>query len=428
MRIAMLTSNYKPFVGGVPISVERLAEGLRRQGHTVFVFAPECGDCVDDIWTYRFQTVRPLQSGGFRFQQLFDQTVYRIFPTLGVELIHVHDPFLVGHMALRLGRKYHIPVIFTHHTRYEQYLHYVGVYAAAEARARAGHPVTAGLLREVRERWLPERVAAFENRCSAVIAPSESMRQELLRLGVVRPVQAIPTGLPESAFSWDAAESVRLRRQLAGDRPYLLCTVSRLGREKNLETLLRCMVLLKEQIGAVFRLAVLGEGPQRAALETLRDCLGLREEVTFCGAAENSSLASYHRASDVFVFTSRTETQSIVLLEAMAAGCPVVALRTPGPQDVIRDGLNGFLTCEADFAPRIAELLRSASLRKSLSSGALYTARCFTADEIARRAEAFYCEVCAGWYSPAQRALLVGGASYADSARGRGPLDSRWGQ
>jgi len=225
MRIAMLTSNYKPFVGGVPISVERLAGGLRRQGHTVFVFAPECGDCVDDIWTYRFQTVRPLQSEGFHFRQLLDQTVYRIFPTLGVELIHVHDPFLVGHMALRLGRKYHIPVIFTHHTRYEQYLHYVGVYAAAEARARAGHPVTAGLLREVRERWLPERVAAFENRCSAVIAPSESMRQELLRLGVVRPVQAIPTGLPESAFAWDAAESVRLRWQLAGDRPYLLCTV-----------------------------------------------------------------------------------------------------------------------------------------------------------------------------------------------------------
>ena len=113
MRIAMMTSNYKPFVGGVPISIERLANSLRQRGHTVFVLAPECGSTDDDIFTIRFRTVRPLQHGGFRLSQLFDPALPHIFSTLGVDLIHVHDPFFVGHLALSLGRKYHIPVVYT---------------------------------------------------------------------------------------------------------------------------------------------------------------------------------------------------------------------------------------------------------------------------------------------------------------------------
>ncbi len=396
MRIAMMTSNYKPFVGGVPISIERLANSLRQRGHTVFVLAPECGSTDDDIFTIRFRTVRPLQHGGFRLSQLFDPALPHIFSTLGVDLIHVHDPFFVGHLALSLGRKYHIPVVYTHHTRYEQYLHYVRAYAAAEARAREGHPLTAGFLRELREGWLPAWVAAFENRCDTVIAPSESMRQELLRLGVCRPVHVLPTGIPEYAFERDDIESARLRRELSGGKPHLLCTVSRLGREKNLDALLRSMAVLKERIGDTFRLAVLGEGPERAALETLRGRLGLGGNVCFCGAVENRSLAAFHRASDLFVFSSRSETQGIVLLEAMAAGSPVIAFQAPGAQDVVRDGLNGFLTCEADFAPRVAEVLGNRALRQALSSVAIRTARRFTTDEIARGAEALYCSAGAG--------------------------------
>ncbi len=393
MRIVMMTSNYKPFVGGVPISIDRLAAGLRERGHTVFVFAPVCGDTrgIDDLYTFRFRTVRPLQGGGFRLSQLFDPSIQRIFPTLGADLIHVHDPFLVGHLALALGRKYHIPVVFTHHTRYEQYLHYIRAYAAAEARARDGHPVTAGLLRELREEWLPAWVAAFENRCDAVAAPAESMRQELLQLGVKQPVCVLPTGLPESAFVRDDLQAARLRRELAGGRTHLLCTVSRLGREKNLDVLLRSMACLRERIGGDFRLAVLGEGPERAALEALRDRLGLREQVLFCGMVENHGLAAYHCASDLFVFASRTETQGIVLLEAMAAGRPVVALDAPGAQDVVRDGVNGFLTCEAGFAPRIAGLLRDRPLRQAFAKAALRTARRFTVGEVAREAEMLYC-------------------------------------
>ena len=133
-----------------------------------------------------------------------------------------------------------------------------------------------------------------------------------------------------------------------------------------------------------------------AALETLRGRLGLGGNVCFCGAVENRSLAAFHRASDLFVFSSRSETQGIVLLEAMAAGSPVIAFQAPGAQDVVRDGLNGFLTCEADFAPRVAEVLGNRALRQALSSVAIRTARRFTTDEIARGAEALYCSAGAG--------------------------------
>ncbi|MCI9483226.1 MAG: glycosyltransferase family 4 protein, partial [Clostridiaceae bacterium] len=410
MRIAMLTSNYKPFVGGVPISIERLADGLRRRGHMVFVFAPECGDtrAVDDIFTYRFRTVRPLQRGGFRPSQLFDPAVGRLFPNLGADVIHVHDPFLVGQLGLRLGRRYGVPVVFTHHTRYDQYLHYVRAYAAVEARARDGHPLTAGLLREVRESWLPAYVTAFENRCDAVIAPSETLRQDLLGAGVQSPICVLPTGLTDAAFLRDEPASARLRKELLGGRKYLLCTVSRLGREKNLDILLRGMALLKERIGSSFRLVMIGEGPERAALESLRDRLGLTEEVQFPGVVSNDQLAIWHRACDLFVFASRSETQGIVLLEAMAAGRPVVALRASGSQDVVRDGENGLLTCEAELAPRIADVLTDGRLRRSLSGQALMTASHYTVCEVARSAEALYCELGGGALplhpAPARRA------------------------
>lgn len=410
MRIVMLTSNYKPFVGGVPISIERLADGLRRRGHTVFVFAPACGDTrgVDDIYTYRFRTVRPLQQGGFRLSQLFDPSVGRVFRDLGADVIHVHDPFLVGQLALTLGRRYRTPVVFTHHTRYGEYLHYVRAYAAAEEYARDGRPLAAGFLREVREGWLPAYVAGFENRCAAVIAPSASLREELLEGGVYRPVYVLPTGLAEPSFAYDERAAAQLRRMLLNGRRRLLCTVSRLGREKDLDILIRSMAALKERIGASFRLAVLGEGPERAELEALRDRLGLTEEIVFCGMVENARLADYHRASDLFLFTSHSETQGIVLLEAMAAGRPVAALRAPGTEDIVRDGVNGCLTCEADFAPRIAELLAAPSLRRTLSAGALATARRFTMDEIARKAEALY--------------SMTGGGCRMDALQGRYPL------
>lgn len=392
MRIAMITNNYKPFVGGVPISIERLADGLRARGHKVFIFAPEYenNSIEDDIYTCRFRTVEPFTRGRFRLSQLLDDRVRRIFPTMGVDLIHVHSPFVVGQLALRLGRQYRIPVIFTHHTRYEQYLHYVRPYALAEARARDGHPVTAGFLRKLREDWLPAWVAAFENRCSAVVAPSESMRQALLRQNVQTPVHVLPTGLPEAAFVRNDIESAKLRQRYAGGRPYLLCTVSRLGREKNLDTLLRAMAALRAQIGDTFRLLVLGEGPERAALETLGGRLGLAGTVIFCGTVENGRLPAFHRASDLFVFTSRSETQGIVLLEAMAAGRPVVALEASGTRDVIRSGVNGCLTCEADFAPCIASLLENPARRREMSAAAEVVAGHFTMDGIARRAEMLY--------------------------------------
>lgn len=392
MRIVMLTSNYRPFVGGVPISIERLADGLRGRGHMVFLFAPAFGgaETGDDRYTYRFRTVRPLQRGGFRLSQLFDPSVERMFPDLGADVIHVHDPFLVGRLALALGRRYGVPVVFTHHTRYEQYLHYVRAYAAAERYAREGHPVAAGLLRELRETWLPGYVTDFENRCDAVIAPSESLRRELLERGVYRSVHVLPTGLPETAFARDDLAAARLRRSLLGGRRYLLYTVSRLGREKELDVLLRAAASLRERIGDTFRLAVIGEGPERAALESLRDRLGLAETVVFPGAVENARLADYHRAGDLFLFTSHSETQGVVLLEAMAAGRPVAALRAPGAVDLVRDGVNGRLTCEAEFVPAVAALLADPALRRRLSGQALETARRFTVEAVAHRAEALY--------------------------------------
>ena len=126
MRIAMMTNNYKPFVGGVPISIERLADSLRDLGHTVYVFAPDYKSPMDDdAYTFRFPTMKHKIAGAIPVPNLIYSYVKKTISTLHIDLIHVHHPWMIGNVATRIGKEFHIPVVFTYHTRYEQYLHYL---------------------------------------------------------------------------------------------------------------------------------------------------------------------------------------------------------------------------------------------------------------------------------------------------------------
>jgi len=126
MKIAMMTNNYKPVVGGVPIAIERLADGLRKRGHLVYIFAPEYQGQEDqeEEFVIRYRAFHKKAGGYVPLMKPVDLAMERKFRELKFDIIHVHHPVLIGQRARYLGKKYGVPVVFTYHTQYEQYLHY----------------------------------------------------------------------------------------------------------------------------------------------------------------------------------------------------------------------------------------------------------------------------------------------------------------
>lgn len=382
MRIAMFTNNYKPYIGGVPISIEHLAEALRARGHKVWVFAPSYKNEIEEEYVIRYPSF-PFQVAGAPVPDILTGIFLKKVRELEIDVIHVHHPALVGNVALHIRRKLGIPVVFTYHTRYMEYLHYIRGLENLEEHT--------GFLD-----WYLRR---FCNDCDLLVAPTPGIRSYLYGKEVIRPVEVLPTGIPAEAFLPDEKRAAEIRKRYIGDADYLFCTVSRLAAEKNLVFQIQGLAhlgrLLKKR-GKTFRHLFIGDGPAKESLVRMAEELGLSEHVIFVGNVENHEMKNYQAACDAFLFTSKSETQGIVLLEAMAAGNPVVALDASGVRDIVANGENGFLTGgdAADWAGRVAELVTNEALQQQMRANAVRTAMQYTEDEIARRAEQYYKKVC----------------------------------
>lgn len=348
MRIAMITNNYRPFVGGVPVSVERQTRELMRLGHEVTVFAPVYGDTEAEDQkaperVIRYRTQKRKMDNGMVYPGLFPQEILDTFVKEQFDLIHVHHPMFAGPCALYLRKKYGTPVVYTYHTRYEEYLHYIPMLRLTE-KSTAAKKKAVGWLRE---RVIPSYMGWFAGQCDLVVAPSAGMRQIIRNYGVQTRVEVLPTGLDENFFQrTEKDRSAKIRDCFCRGRKHLLVTVSRLEKEKNYGFLLRGIAEMKSLMGDEFHVMIIGDGSGRAELKVKASLLGIQDMVTFVGNVPNREVKDYLEAADLFLFASKSETQGIVLAEAMAAGCPVIAVSAVGTDDIIRDGLNGFITAE----------------------------------------------------------------------------------
>ena len=384
MKIAMMTNNYKPFVAGVPISVEKLSVGLRALGHQVTVFAPSYDEQDTEEDVVRYGALLKGVAGGFSVPNSLDPKIERAFWEGHFDVIHVHHPMMIGATARYLSWKYHVPLVSTYHTRYEQYLHYVGL---------------TGL-----ERFWPIYLRRTLGACNMVFAPTPHIRDYLRETGINPPIEVLPTGLSKTAFYPDQQKAKRLREQFCEGRPFLFCTVARLAKEKNLEFLLESLALYKQKAGPCFKLLLIGKGPYREKLCRRIGELALTEEIILTGEVRNEDMKEYCAASDLFLFSSRSETQGIVLLEAMAVGTPVLALRATGTDDIVINGVNGYMTQVSGDSPRDriqdarvfadkAMAILSGKELETLKQGAKETANKYDCQEIAERASSYYREV-----------------------------------
>jgi 1,2-diacylglycerol 3-alpha-glucosyltransferase len=325
LRIGLFTNNYLPFCGGVTVSVETLRRGLEARGHQVWVIAPRFrGAEAGGAHELRVPSVPAATYPDFALAIPWAPGVARRVRALDLDVFHAHHPFLLGPAARRLARAAGRPLLFTYHTRYEKYAHYV--------------PLTRTLV-EAAALGLSTRFAA---RADAVLAPSGLIREQLQRRGVTAPVAVVPTGVDLTRFHPGDRAAARRQLGLGADDPLLLY-VGRLDREKSVDRVL----LAFERIAGTLptaRLWLVGQGKESEALQRLAARLSAGDRIYFAGVREHTRLAAWYQAADCFLFASETETQGLVLAEAAACGLPAVAVLAPGCDEAVRDGDSGILT------------------------------------------------------------------------------------
>jgi glycosyltransferase involved in cell wall biosynthesis len=366
----MVTNTFTPHVGGVARSVQGFSHEFRRRGHRVMVVAPAYEEALaDEVDVVRIPSLPHFSGSDFSLPMPVPGRVAAAVRAFAPHIVHSHHPYLLGDTALRVAARHGIPAVFTHHTLYENYLHHVSV---DSPRLR---------------RFVLDLATGYCNLCSAVIAPSESVAGLLAERGVQVPVEVIPTGVDLPHFASGDGSAFRARQGIPQES-FLVGHLGRLAQEKNLRFLATAVArFLRRRPEARFLLA--GEGPALEEIRQILDRAEVADRLHSTGVLGRHELASAYHAMDVFVFASHTETQGMVLTEAMAAGVPVVAEIASGVREVVRDGVNGRLLPGADVEEFAAALAWIADLpaagRRQLQEGARQTAGRFSMTQTATR-------------------------------------------
>jgi 1,2-diacylglycerol 3-alpha-glucosyltransferase len=369
MKIAMFTNTYLPHVGGVARSVQTLADACREQGHEVGVIAPEFEGAEPSPHVIRVPAIQNFNGSDFSVQLPFQGVISEFISGFKPDLIHSHHPFLLGDSALRVAWKAQLPLVFTHHTLYERYTHYV--------------PMDSPALK----RMAVQLATEYCNRCDQVIAPSQSIQILLQEREVTAPIEVIPTGIDTAHFATGDGTRFRDRYHIpSGAR--VIGHVGRLAAEKNLRYLAEAVLILLKADPAL-HMVVVGTGPARGEMLALLQQAGHPHRIHAPGTLTGGALADAYAAMDCFVFASQSETQGLVIAEAMAAGNPVVALDAPGVREVVRNGHNGrLLPAEAlpgSFATALAELLGDPDILRTCAVHAVEDAAAFDTGRCVRQ-------------------------------------------
>ena len=378
LRVTMFTNNYLPFIGGVPISIERLRRGLEHLGDSTQIVAPRYRDqpSHEDAVVRVPSLLAMGEKREFRLANIFLARIRKQVRAFRPDVIHLHHPFWLGSLGLFMARQLRIPAIYTYHTRLEHYAHFV--------------PLPGMLFRNLISHALIKR---FANRCDGVIVPTYSTEEYLRMIGVTTPTFVQPTGIEYERFqAVKPADVEALRKKLRLSNEKVFISVARLSNEKNIDFMIEAIDRLRQESDVPFRFLMIGDGHQRDRLQKKIDSLELGSHFTLVGAVQPEEMALWYNLGDAFLFASKSETQGMVILEAMSAGLPVVAVRSSGIEDVVRDGLNGYKTPEnqARWIEKAQRLLEDDKLRTELSDKARAFAEDYSIEQFARDVRGIY--------------------------------------
>lgn len=377
MRILMVSDVYFPRINGVSTSIQTFKQEFEKQGHEVVLIAPD----YPQEYT-KDETILRINSRGVLFdpedRMMHYRSILALIPRLReihFDLVHVHTPFVAHYAGVKLASALAIPCVVTYHTLFEEYLyHYIPF-------------LPRSLLRAFARRFSRTQC----NQVDSVVAPSSVIVDLLHRYGVEQAIDIIPTGIRSGSFSEGNGKSFRRQFGIPEDRIVLL-NVSRVAHEKNLGLLLEMLRIAVDKNPRLC-LVIAGEGPARKACMEQAQQLGLNDHIYFVGYLDRATqLIDCYHSADLFVFSSRTETQGLVLLEAMAAGTPVISVAAMGTRDILI-GCPAAQIVEDDaqaFATTLLEIVEDPARMKSLQDNCEAAVKAWDSTTMASKMLAFY--------------------------------------
>jgi glycosyltransferase involved in cell wall biosynthesis len=376
MHVLMLSDVYFPRINGVSTSMQTFRQALVEHDIRLTVAAPEYPGHVETDGIERIASRQvPLDPEDRLMTRAGLKTFSRRLASADFSLVHVQTPFAAHYAGIKLARKRGIPVIATYHTHFEEYLfHYLPI-------------VPRGALRGLARRTARGQCNALDG----IVVPSQAMANTLREYGVTAPLHVIPTGLPESQFIRGDGQRFRAAYDIGAERKIALY-VGRAAFEKNIGFLLEVAAIARQQRPDLL-LVIAGEGPALEHLQRQAKQHRLDAHVRFVGyLPRDTGLRDCYAAADIFTFASRTETQGLVLLEALAVGLPVLALPALGASEIVgpQRGAVAATDNPGAFAKQLIALLDQPAQLAKLSHEGIAFAREWDAASQAARLAALY--------------------------------------
>lgn len=336
MNIGLFSETYYPEINGVATSVYMLKNELEKRGHNVYVFttttpgAPEHEHNVFRVPSIPFIFITERRVGLF-----YQPKLAHIIKKLNLDIIHTHTEFSLGIFGRIMARELGLPVVHTYHTIYEDYTHYLTHFKALDRRAKA---------------FARTYTKVCCNTVEQVVVPTEKTKKLLMAYSVHKDISVVPTGIDlskfdQSRYTMEEVEQLRVSCQLEPEDKVMLY-IGRVSQEKNIEEIIAAMPEYMARRTEV-KFVIVGSGPALSKLQEMVEELGLSERFVFTGAKPWDTIGLYYQLGDVFVSASKSETQGLTYIEAMASGLPVVAREDKCLEDILEQGVNGYSFTDA---------------------------------------------------------------------------------
>jgi 1,2-diacylglycerol 3-alpha-glucosyltransferase len=349
MRILIITATYLPTINGVSLSVKIQRDELTARGHKVTIIAPRHPDQSRETGVVRLPSI---PNPKYRDYPLMIPVPYKEvhFKLLQkkIDLIYFHHPFFIGDVAVTLGKLYKCPTVFFYHTQYDEY---AKMFLPKQIPHRPF------------KKYINNHIKELSAKVNRIIVETATLKTKLKRLGVKTGISVITSGRNSMKIEEVNKSTLRKKYGTPQKSVVILCT-SRLSKEKNIKALLGIIKNIKTK--NTFDLLIAGDGPERESLKNLATKWGLKN-VTFLGNVDYKNLPEIYSQSDIFVFPSKTDTQGIVIIEAMTAHLPIIGFNSPGPKDFIVEGKNGFI-CSTNngLKKQLTKLIQNQKMRNEM--------------------------------------------------------------
>lgn len=375
MRIGIFTDAYLPHISGVTTSIFMLVSGLREKGHEVYIITTTVSSKkdIDDPYVIRLKGMIIPRKGlaAFRLVPFTAAHIKRI-EALDLDLMHVHTEFSIGSVAVHLKDKHNLPMVFTVHTMYEEYLHYVSGFLNKFFRGPLMH-------------YLKKLMSRFIKRAEVTLTPTEKVKDLMLSYNIKGNYKIVPTGLDLSKFEkekYTEAEVSALKEEIGIPKDKFVCLfIGRMSAEKSIDVLIEGFSKINHE-NAVF--VLVGDGPYKHVLEQKVKTMKLEHKFYFTGLVDWGKIGLYYQLGDVFLNASVTETQGLTYIEALAASLPVIVKYDECLKEVVQENENGlFFHNNKELPVLLNMLIQFPDVKNKLKQNARvsiekYSQECYT--------------------------------------------------